>query len=411
MASGHLTPHAYESLVDLGTWMPFAKAAQELKRLLGVTVSEPTARRYAEAAGAAYEGVQSAEVVRIEKMLPEAPAGPAKQLLSVDGAMVPLVGGEWAEVKTLVLGEIQAPVKKEGQVAVHTAALSYFSRLTDATTFGQLALVETHRRGVEKAHLVAAVTDGAEWEQGFIDFHRPDAVRILDFAHTAEHLSAVGEAIWGQGTPATAQWFEQQLAVLKQQGPDPMLAELHALQQTHPSLHVLTSTLAYLEKRQKQIQYPDYLAQGLPIGSGAVESGNKLVVEARLKGAGMHWARSHVNPMLALRNIACNDRWTEAWPAIVAQAHDQAAQRQRQRRQQRPPLPNPLPAIAAQHPPAAPVPALAIPLPSASTGSPPCPATTKTPALPHRPAANHPWRCSPIGKAIYQSSSKTTAKN
>jgi hypothetical protein len=25
-------------------------------------------------------------------------------LLSVDGAMVPLVGGEWAEVKTLVLG-------------------------------------------------------------------------------------------------------------------------------------------------------------------------------------------------------------------------------------------------------------------------------------------------------------------
>ena len=162
------------------------------------------------------------------------------------------------------------------------------------------------------------MTDGAEWEQGFIDFHRPDAVRILDFAHAAEHLSAVGEAIWGQGTPATAQWFEQQLAVLKQQGPGPMLAELHALQQTHPSLDVLTGTLADPEKRQKQIQYPDYLAQGLPIGSGAIESGNKLVVEARLKGAGMHWARSHVNPMLALRNIACNDRWTEAWPAIVA---------------------------------------------------------------------------------------------
>jgi hypothetical protein len=39
-------------------------------------------------------------------MLPEAPAGPAKHLFSVDGAMVPLVSGEWAEVKTLVLGEI-----------------------------------------------------------------------------------------------------------------------------------------------------------------------------------------------------------------------------------------------------------------------------------------------------------------
>jgi hypothetical protein len=73
-------------------------------------------------------------------------------------------------------------------------------------------------------------------------------------------------------------------------------------------LGVVTSTLAYLEKRQKQIQFPEYLVQDLPIGSGAVESGNKLVVDACLKGASIHWARSHIDPMLALRNIACNER-------------------------------------------------------------------------------------------------------
>jgi hypothetical protein len=32
------------------------------------------------------------------------------------------------------------------------------------------------------------------------------------------------------------------------------------------------------------------------------------VVEARLKGSGMHWAEGHVNPMLALRNVICSDR-------------------------------------------------------------------------------------------------------
>ena len=30
------------------------------------------------------------------------------------------------------------------------------------------------------------------------------------------------------------------------------------------------------------------------------------MVEARLKGAGMHWRRTHVDPMLALRNLLEN---------------------------------------------------------------------------------------------------------
>ena len=54
--------------------------------------------------------------------------------------------------------------------------------------------------------------------------------------------------------------------------------------------------LAYLGKRQEHMAYPAYRAGGLSIGDGAVESGNKLVVEARLKGSGRHWARPPVRP-------------------------------------------------------------------------------------------------------------------
>jgi hypothetical protein len=45
-------------------------------------------------------------VETLEREVPVAPQGPAVQLLSVDGAMVPLVVGEWAEVKTLALGVV-----------------------------------------------------------------------------------------------------------------------------------------------------------------------------------------------------------------------------------------------------------------------------------------------------------------
>jgi hypothetical protein len=188
LVPGHLTPSLEESLVRLATWMPFDKAVNELPYFTRVTVSEPTVRRDAEAAGAAYVNIQAEEVTQIEQTLPPAPAGPAVQLLSVDGAMVPLVHGEWAEVKTLALGTVQPPVldAKRGEWVVHSTDLSYFSRLADAETFGRLALVETHRRGTETAQQGCAVTDGAEWEQGFLDLHRRDATRILDFRPAGE---------------------------------------------------------------------------------------------------------------------------------------------------------------------------------------------------------------------------------
>jgi hypothetical protein len=88
---------------------------------------------------------------------------------------------------------------------------------------------------------------------------------------------------------------------------------------------------AYLLKREERMQYPQYQQDGWPIGSGIVESGNKVVMQARLKGAGMHWAPVHVNPLLALRTAACNNRWEEATQQLRASRH---AQRQLRREQQ-----------------------------------------------------------------------------
>src|SRR5207302_8284053 len=65
------------------------------------------------------------------------------------------------------------------------------------------------------------------------------------------------------------------------------------------------TSVQYLAKRWDAIQYADFVAQGFPIGSGSAESANKVVVEARLKGSGMHWAPRCVNPMLGLRTLRC----------------------------------------------------------------------------------------------------------
>ncbi len=198
LAPGHLTPYLRERVVRLATWMSFVRAGREMAHFTGVTVSGTTVRRLTERAGAADVAVQTAAVTLLERALPAPPEGPAVQYLSVDGAMVPLVGGVWAEVRTLALGEVvvrEIQTRRDRERTVHAQDLSYVSRLTDHETFARLAMVETQRRGTETAGVVCAVVDGAPWIQDFIDWHHPNAVRILDWPHALGYVARVSAAV------------------------------------------------------------------------------------------------------------------------------------------------------------------------------------------------------------------------
>jgi hypothetical protein len=227
-----------------------------------------------------------------------------------------------------------------------------------------------------------------------VDFHRPDALRILDFPHAGEHVAQIGQGVFGEGTLETEAWLAGQLHQLKHEGPGPLLAEAGRLMEAHPDLTSLAEPVAYLVKREAHMQYPAFQAAGWPIGDGAVESGNKLVVEARLKGSGMHWARPHVDPLLALRNIACNDRWEEAWPQITHELRRQTRQRRAERHQRRRapadaqrlrPSPEPEPSRVVMPQLTQTLTTLAVPEPTPKS-------PLDQPKERWKPAANHPWR-------------------
>jgi len=400
---GSLAPSLVQSLVRLGTYMPFEPAAQMLAHFTRVEVGEATARRMTEKAGAAYVAVQTAELEKLKRELPMGPEGPALQQLSVDGAMVPLLHKEWAEVRTLAIGTVRQRLK-DGEWEPHTEELSYFSRLANHMSFAELATVETHRRGTARAGLVAGVVDGAEWEQVFIDLHRPDAVRILDWGHSSGYVAAAARAVFGVGTAQSAEWLRVQLHELKHGDPGKVLAKLRGIKEElalagGEALEVVSTSLEYLGKRADQIRYAEFIAAGYPIGSGIVESANKLVVEARLKGAGMHWERGHVDPMVALRNVACSGRWEEAWPQIAEFLRAEPKRRSAARREERKAAKR-----AAQE---AAAPTMEQP---EELGAQPTARSVRTKAVsaratgqatpgPRRPASDHPWRRMPVGRA------------
>ncbi len=167
------------------------------------------------------------------------------------------------------------------------------------------------------------------------------------------------------------------------------------------ALDRVRTAVSYLDKWKAQMDYARFQAAGYPIGSGSVESGNKVVVEARLKGAGMHWARAHVNPMVALRDVLCGERWEEDWSQVATCMREQSLrerqQRQRarwtQRRAETTVSSNATPASAAH---------VELPLPEPIQVTPrarhaPLP---EKPRQPYRPPANHPWRRSPLAVRV-----------
>jgi len=133
--------------------------------------------------------------------------------------------------------------------------------------------------------------DGASWLQELIDEQCPAAVRILDFPHAVGYLSQAAHAAFGAGSREATVWLDEWAPKLKTEEPEEVLAAIRAL--SAPSAEAATvrrRALRYLCPRLEQLRYAAFGAQGYPIGSGIVESAGKLVVEARLKGSGMHWA-------------------------------------------------------------------------------------------------------------------------
>ena len=73
--------------------------------------------------------------------------------------------------------------------------------------------------------------------------------------------------------------------------------------------------IGYLERNAHRMEYPEYLARGWCIGSGAVESACTTVVGQRLKLAGMRWGEDGANAVCHLRALYRSEKgqWEAFW--------------------------------------------------------------------------------------------------
>ena len=161
-----------------------------------------------------------------------------------------------------------------------------------------------------------AVGGGAPWIVGQIEERFGEQGRyLIDFYHVCEYLSAAAKTIAPDAVAAKA-WMEAQKDALKAGRAG---AVLKALLLHCESLDVSDEQAPvrvrhrYLSARQDQLNYREALAEGLPIGSGEIESAHRYVVQKRLKLPGSWWCAANADHMLALRLNRANRQWDNYW--------------------------------------------------------------------------------------------------
>lgn len=328
IGKGALSPGLERVCCRLGISDSFAEAADALHETLRVELAGEAVRRVSEGIGAVAEAQSEQAVARAQagkEPLPkeEIRAQARPLLVEVDGALVHEIDGQWHEVKSGLAAPLGPEVeedKETGRKTLQMGKPSYCAGFEPAEAFWYRVYVEACRRGLGTAlvSLVVLLGDGAEWiwryGARFLALEGVRVIEILDVCHALEHLGVVANAVFGQGSQEAKAWFEPLAKLLIDKGAGPILK---ALGELHPedvaAQDEVRKALDYFTANAARMDYPSFIALQLPIGSGAIESTCKTLIEEREKGAGMRWSESGAQAVASLRAVYRSGRWDQFW--------------------------------------------------------------------------------------------------
>jgi hypothetical protein len=234
--------------------------------------------------------------------------------------------GQWREPKLLTIYEID----ENGQKVRNSQAR------IDGTFQGpdelmELLAMHLHRLGAARASVVVFVSDGAPWIWDRLDWVvqrvglcGKKVAYALDWCHALHHVGLALAAV-GLAEAEHRRVFKMFRKWLKKGDAAVVLNELERLGEKHGALEAMKVPVTYLDKHLAagHLEYDTLQGRGLPIGSGAIESAIRRVINLRLKGNGLMWREDNAEGMLLLRAAALTERWEEAMEqALRSQCED-----------------------------------------------------------------------------------------
>jgi len=311
------------ALSDFGIEESFGQAAKRFREHYGYEIEASTIRRVTHQsarqsrsfveetlrdAGDRYGNGQCA--VPVEQLLIELDGCELRtaQLHPVEGSTeVTPVRGNPKKQKTINWRDVRIGLTRP----LDSVSKLYIGRMEKYPVVVEDLFCASVLQGMTPATRVVAIADGGNGLREELQSQFHNMQFILDKTHLKDHLYETAEDL-GVSREQRPVWVHSKLTAISDGKVLEVKAELE--EQLGVSANErLRRLIGYLQRFIDALNYNDFKAKGLPIGSGEVESAHKSVPQKRLKIPGASWHPDSINPMVALRVLRANDWWEDFW--------------------------------------------------------------------------------------------------
>ena len=216
--------------------------------------------------------------------------------VSVDGAIYLTREESWKENK---LGRIYQPkdIVVVSPKRTELTQSTYVTHLGDHKKF--TAKMDYHLENLKR---IVFIADGARWIWKWIEQYYPESIQIVDYYHSKEHVCEFAK-LYFKDEKQKSKWTDRLSTLMQEQGITPVIKEIEKLPKQPETTRKRNNLINYYRKNIDRMPYHLYLEQGLLIGSGAIESAHKDVLQQHLKLSGQRWTMKGFQQMAQLRVV------------------------------------------------------------------------------------------------------------
>jgi len=292
----------------------FSAGSRMIEKAMGMFVNEETTRSVTEHIGKVIyeEETQRAKQAYENIAKIEHSERPRQETLYImtDGATVntrveDANGSTWRENKTAMVFTDRDLIKRKDGSHIITKK-EYATLIGSAEEFRKYVWDLALRNGYGKVSRVVLIADGATWIRNMCKELFPDAVQILDLYHLKENVYTYAKHKFNRDASKYTPWAESINDKLEK---GRFMEVISLLPENEKLPANVVNLRSYLENNREKIDYPAYKEQGFFVGSGAIESANKIILQRRLKQSGMRWSVDGAQYTLSLRCKVESGQW------------------------------------------------------------------------------------------------------
>jgi len=303
-----ISAYLQELMVFIGSDFVFEEASQTLEKLLGIKVSAKQIERVSEKVGHILEEKQTDITMEMDGSgtveLEPLATMTDYHYVQMDGSMLLTREDKWREVK---LGRVfSVPVEEAlGDQEPQINGSEYVAHLGSSEEF----LPRLHSI-VPKVEHPIFIADGAPWIWKWVSEKYPDAVQVLDFFHAMEYAHGFAKVAFPDSVDRD-NWISGVKNYLLTDRVEALTRHLDWLadRATVESLPALMKLKEYYLRNIHRMYYGTFRKNGVIIGSGAIESAHRNVIQKRLKLSGQRWSIRGARAMLQLRVTKKSAKW------------------------------------------------------------------------------------------------------